>query len=108
MEFDVSFIDPLDVLNTGQVTENKKENKKVTAAHNSISALEYIMAITAEEWDLIAHYNIKKFGMGHINVGVPLTCVKLHKQGKVPSEKQMNKAVEIREKAYASGFDFVS
>ena len=92
----------------GQFKNPKKENKKVTAAHNSISALEYIMAISAEEWDLIADYNTKKFGVGHINVGVPLTCVKLHKQGKVPSEKQMNKAVEIREKAYASGFDFVS
>ena len=78
----------------------KNEKKEVNSAYKSISDLDYIMGVSADEWEMIAEYNTKKYGLGHINVGVLRRCVNLIKFAKVPSDKQMKKAVEIRKLTY--------
>jgi hypothetical protein len=85
----------------------KNEKKEVNSAYKSISDLDYIMGGSADEWEMIAEYNTKKYGLGHINVGVPRRFVNLIKFAKVPSDKQMKKAVEIRKLTYEEGFDFI-
>jgi len=42
-----------------------------------------------------------------MNAGIPLKCVALIQFGKVPSDKQMKMAVQLRETAYSEGFDFL-
>jgi hypothetical protein len=108
MHVDITGLDDVDLLNKIQVKEELKEKKKVNSVYKTVSDLDYIMKFPAEEWSLIAAFNEKKYGHGHGNVGIPLACVKLIRSGKVPSDKQMRKAVEIREKAYEEGFDFIA
>ena len=66
------------------------------------------MAVTVKEWELLADFYINTYGESHINVQLPRLCVSLHRRVKVPSEKQLKKALQIRKQAYDEGFDFVS
>lgn len=108
MDVDLSTLNNYDLLNREQATEKKKEVKEVNVVYETVSDIEYILGVSAEEWELVAEFNTPKYGFGHMNVDIPRKCVSLIKQNKVPSDKQMKKAVEIREAAYRSGFDFAA
>ncbi len=108
MNVDLSGIERVDIIDGEQKDEQKKESKEIGKASKSISHFEYVMNIKPAEWQAVADYFDPTYGAEHANVGIPTQCVALHTQGKVPSEKQLKMAVDIREKAYSDGFDFVS
>ena len=54
----------------------------------------------ADEWEMMAEYKTKKYDLGHINISAPRSCVDFIKFPKVPSDKEMKKAVEIRKLTY--------
>ncbi len=108
MEVELIGIDKLDVDNKEQISSKKKEKKEITKASKSISALEHVMSLPVEEWELLAKYNAKKYGTEHINTGISNKCVELLKFGRMPSDRQLQKAIEIRKEAYTDGFDFIS
>lgn len=108
MNVDLSGIKRADILGGEQKDEQKKESKEIDKASKSINHFECVMDVKADEWKAIADYFDPMYGPEHANVGIPNQCIALHKQGKVPSEKQLKMAVEIREKAYSDGFDFIS
>jgi hypothetical protein len=107
IDVDLSKLNDRDVLNADEVKDAQKERIGVKDASQSITGLEYIMAIPAQEWDLLAEHNSKIYPSNHMNVGIPRKCSELIKFGKVPSDKQMNLAKGIREAAYQDGFDYV-
>lgn len=96
-----------DVLSAKAVADAKTERKAVNEASKSISGLDYVLGVSVEEWDLLAVYNGKTYPASHKNVGIPRKCADLHRFGKVPSDKQMGLAKEIREQAQHDGFEFV-
>ncbi|RLA41674.1 MAG: hypothetical protein DRR42_24395 [Gammaproteobacteria bacterium] len=108
MNVDLSGIERADIIDGEQKDEQKKESKEIGKALKSINHFEYVMKVKPAEWQAVADYFDPAYGPGHANVGIPTQCVALHTQGKVPSDKQLKMAVDIREKAYADGFDFVS
>ena len=50
----------------------------------------------ADEWEMMAEYKTKKYDLGHINISAPRSCVNSIEFPKVPSDKEMKKAVKIR------------
>ncbi|MEH6639254.1 MAG: AIPR family protein [Porticoccaceae bacterium] len=107
IEVDVTTLGDGDVLSFEQVADVKKEKRSINEASKTITGLEYVMAIQTDEWDLIADYNSKIYPISHKNVGIPRKCSELHRFGKIPTDKQLNLAKDIREAAYLEGFDFI-
>jgi hypothetical protein len=96
-----------DILSADEAREAKKETREINKASKTITGLEYVLAIPAQEWDLIAEYNAKTYPTTHKNVGIPRMCAELHRSGKMPSDKQLNNAKEIRVATYHDGFDYI-
>ena len=107
IDVDFSFLQRGDVLSAAEAAEAKQERRDVNKASRSISGLEYVMSVAAEEWDLLADYHGRTYPPSHKNVGIPRKCAELHRYGKMLSDKQLDTAKDIREAAYNSGFDFV-
>lgn len=107
IEVDLSLLGDRDVLSSEQAADAEKEKRNVNEASKTITGLEYVMSIQAEEWDMLAEYNARTYPPAHRNVGIPRKCSELHRFGKVPSDKQLNMAKNIREAAYQDGFDFI-
>jgi len=108
MDVDLSVIDKFDIVSSEQVGDKKNEDRALNKVAQSISDLDSVMLVTGKEWESIANFYMGSHGPDHINVGIPKSCVSLHRSGKLPSDKQLKKAVKIRENAYSEGFDFVS
>ena len=108
MDVDLSSIVNADIISGDQIDDKEEEDQATNIVSKSISDLENVMKVSDKEWELIAGFYFDIYGPEHINVGIPKTCVSLHRYGKLPSDKQLKQAVQIREKAYREGFDFVS
>ena len=108
MDIDLSSIDNADIISGDQIDDKEEEKKALNNVSKSMSDFDSVMQISDKEWELIAGHYIDAYGPNHINVGVPRKCVSLHRHGKLPTEKQLKQAIQIREKAYSDGFDFVS
>jgi hypothetical protein len=108
MDIDLSSIVNADIISGDQIDDKEDENKALNDVSKSVSDFDSVMKVSDKEWELIAGYYIDTYGPEHINVGIPRACVSLHRYGKLPTDKQLKQAVQIREKAYSDGFDFVS
>ncbi|WP_394168225.1 AIPR family protein [Saccharospirillum alexandrii] len=107
VEFDLSRLSGNDVLSADGVKDSAKENRDIDEAGKSITVLEYVLSVSAEEWELVSEFNSGYYPNNDKRVGIPRKCVELHRFGKLPSDKQLSLAREIRETAYKEGFDFV-
>lgn len=105
---DLSQISEIDVLAGDDIRSSEKEKRAVNKASESITGLELVMSVSPEEWELIAEFFAVKYPQSHKNVGIPRKCVSLYRTGQMLSDKQMKAAKEIREHAYAEGFDFIA
>jgi len=108
MNIDISSLDDADTINKDQIQDRDKETKELNKASRSISYFEQVMSISSQEWELIAKFNSENYPPDHVNVGIPKACALFHTTGKVPSDKQLKLAIEIKDKAYEEGFEFVS
>lgn len=107
IEVDLSGLGNSDILSADEALEAKKETREINKVSKTITGLEYVLAISAQEWNLIAEYNAKNYPTTHKNVGIPRMCAELQRSGKMPSDKQLNNAKEIRVKTYRNGFDYI-
>ena len=105
---DLSSIDNADIINKDQIQDRDKETKELNKASKSISYFEQVMSISSQEWELIAKFNSANYPPDHVSVGIPKACALFHTTGKVPSDKQLKLAIEIKDKAYEDGFEFIS
>ncbi|MEP2652205.1 MAG: AIPR family protein [Paraglaciecola sp.] len=108
LKIDLSGLDPQDILNGNQIGEVQEKKKELKKTSKTINDFEYVMDVTAKEWTLISEFYALTYPPTHMNVDLPLKCVALLQYGKVPSNKQLKKAVQIRDKAYTEGFDFIN
>tara|TARA_B110000114_G_scaffold170289_1_gene194964 strand:+ start:425 stop:2542 length:2118 start_codon:yes stop_codon:yes gene_type:complete len=108
MNVDLTPIDNRDILTGGQIDEKNKENRELGNVSKTVTYYESVMAVTLKEWELLADFYINTYGESHSNVQLPNLCVSLHRDGKLPSDKQLKKALQIRKQAYDEDFDFVS
>ena len=107
MSVDLSQLAQSDILSADGIVDAKKERKEINDASKSISGLEFVMSISMEEWELIADFNAKTYPDNHKNVGIPRKYAELLRSGKMPTDRQLSLAKEIRETAYEQGFEFV-
>lgn len=108
MEIDISMLAESDIISGQQIKDITTEKRKINTVSKSISDLEYVMNISIEEWEHLADFYGKEYPPSHINVALPNKCVDLIRLGRMPSDKQLKSAIEIRKKAYQVDFDFVS
>jgi len=107
MVVDLTSINNADIINQDQIGERNQELKALNSISKTTSYFEQVMQVSVQEWELIAKFNAERYDPTHINVGIPKACISLHKIGKVPSDKQLKLAIEIKKKTYEDGFDFV-
>jgi hypothetical protein len=107
MEVNLSSLDKKDILNGLELNEADKERNAVNEASKSITDLDTVMEISPKEWELISQFNSQTYPYAHKNVAIPNACVSLIKYGKLPTDRQLKSAVQIRNKAYQEGFDYV-
>jgi hypothetical protein len=100
-------LDEKDILFGNQVDEASQERKAVIEVSKSISLLDQVMNFTSKEWEFISAFNGQTYPYTHKNVSVPNSCVALINHGKLPTDRQLKMALEIRNKAYEEGFDFI-
>jgi len=106
IEIDLKNLDRKDLLTGKQIVKLKEKKKELKKISRTINDLEYVMNISATEWTLLSEFHSETYPSFHQNVEIPLKCVSLLQYGKVPSDKQLKVAVQIRDKAYEEGFDF--
>ena len=107
VEVDLSGLESGDFLSTEQITEEKENRREINMAAKAITGMEYVMSVVPEEWEQIAEFNSDSYPSSHKNVGIPQKCAQMHRTGKMLTDRQMASAQEIRDQAYAAGFDFV-
>jgi len=107
VQVDYKSLTNADILSAEAAVDAKKEKRDVNEASQSITGLEYVMAVSVKEWDLLAEHFARHYPPDHKNVGIPRKCAELHRYGKMPSDKQLNLAKDIRDAAYQDGFDFI-
>lgn len=107
IEVDISNLGGGDVLSADQVSDANKERRGINEVAKSITGLEYVMSISAAEWDLIAEHNAKIYPTDHKNVGVPRKCAELHRGNAMPTDRQLKLAKDIRDAAYLDGFEYI-
>ena len=107
IDVEVSTLGRGDVLSSGQVSDAENERKDVNEVSKAISGIEYVLSISEKEWDLLAAFNAQTYPRSHKNVGIPSKCASIHRGGSIPTDRQLKMAKDIRDVAYAAGFDFV-
>lgn len=107
MHVDTAALGNGDVLSNEAVIDAQSERKEVNSASNAISIFEYALSVSNQEWDLIAEFNKKLYPSDHKYVVIPRKCASMHHGGGVLSDRQLKTAKEIRDAAYAAGFEFV-
>lgn len=107
LNIDLSSLDAQDLHSSTQLENLKKEKIKIKEASIFVNDYENVISISANEWVAIADFYLKNYDTNHINVAIPLKCVNLIQFRKIPSDKQLKMAVEIRDKAYKEGFDYI-
>jgi hypothetical protein len=107
MDVDLSGLEKGDFLSTEQITEEKENRRETNKAAKVISGMEYVISVVPEEWDQIAEFYSESYPSSHKNVGIPQRCSQMCRTGEMLTDRQMTWAQEIREQAYAAGFDFV-
>lgn len=107
MNVDLTTLVHPDIISGDEINEQEKESKALNATSKSISIFDQVMQVSDQEWGLLASFNSKIYGYEHVNTGIPRACVLLHKTGKLPSDKQLKLALDIRTEAYKNGFDFI-
>ena len=100
-------LDEKDILFGNQVVEASQERNAVIEVAKSISLLDQVMSFTSKEWEFVSAFNSQTYPYTHKNVSVPNSCVALINHGKLPTDRQLKMALEIRNKAYEEGFDFI-
>jgi hypothetical protein len=108
IKVNTEFLDSSDTISSDQIIELNAENKEVNKTSKAITDLDYIMEISVSEWRMINQFLAEKYSFGHKYEGITRAYVSLHTSGKVPSDKQMKLAKEIRDDAYSKGFDYIS
>lgn len=108
MDVDLSGLDDKDILNAKEINQESNEKREKITVSKSISDLEAVLNISAREWESISAFNSETYPYFHKYVSIPNVCVSLIKHGKVPSDKQLKAAIQVREDAYQKGFDFIS
>jgi hypothetical protein len=107
MEIDLSSLGEGDVLSEEQASHASEERRDVNEVAQSIFGVEYVMAVSVEEWDLIAEHYANTYPTNHKNVGIPRKCANFLRGSQLPSDRQLNLAKEIRDSAYLDGFDYI-
>ena len=108
MEVNLSELSSDDMISTAQKSERAVEQKETTKVSKAITYTAQVMEVSATEWTLLTEHNAKVYPREHPNVGIPSKCVAFMKGGTMPSDKQLKLAIEIRNNAYADGFDFLT
>ena len=107
IEVDLSGLGNSDILSADEAREAKKETREINKVSKAITGLEYVLAISPQEWNLIAEYNAKNYSTTDMHVRIPRMCAELQRTGKIPSDKQLSNAKVIREAAFVDGFDYI-
>lgn len=104
---DTSGLGSGDVLTSAQIAMATKTQKAKDLDAQAITGHEFVMSVSADEWNALADHNAKTYPPTHKNVAIPRKCYNLHQFGQVPSDRQMDLAKQIRDAARQDGFDFV-
>lgn len=104
---DIGSLGKGDILSAEQAIDQKNEKLGVNEAAQAISGLEYVMAVSPEEWDLIGDHFAQTYPPSHRYVGIPRKCANLYRGRQVPSDRQLDLAKIIRDLAHQEGFDFI-
>lgn len=110
LDFELKLIDKADIITDKQLAKRKKETEEIGAAGEVIDIFDMVMHKTSkEEWEMLSkHYEDQGFPSDHPNVNIPFICSKIG-EGKIPSEKQMSKALDIRKTAIQEeNFTYIS
>lgn len=107
LNYTLSDIKSIDFINHEQISERIKDNKEEIKAGDQIADYEKALKIGQDEWEALADYFIKKgFSETDIEVSLAVLCSQMFQGRRIPSEKQMKKALEIRNKALQEDFIF--
>jgi len=107
IEVELSSLGEGDVLSAEQTADANENRRGLNEVGQAIMGLDYVMAVSEEEWDLVAEHYAKTYPADHKNVGIPRRCANFFRGGHMPTGKQLVLAKSIRDTAYADGFDFI-
>jgi hypothetical protein len=105
---DISEVESSDVLSNTQKIDSTNEKKELNRTSKSVSDYEYVMSISVKEWTEINRFLIELYSFEHKSVGITRAYIALFTVGKLPSDKQLKLAREIREDAYLKGFEYLN
>jgi hypothetical protein len=105
---DINMLGTGDILSAAQIAAATKARKETDKDAQAITGHEFVMSVSAEEWNALADFNAQTYPSTHKNVAIPRKCSNLHQFGQVPSDRQMDLAKQIRDAAIQGGFDFIA
>ena len=110
LDVDLDALGVGEILSSQEVSSADDERDGVNTASQTIGAYEYVMDVSANEWDSLAEFYSKLYPSSHKNVGIPQKCANMHRHPNMVmlSERQFEQAKQIRIAAQKDGFDFIS
>ncbi|ESP92741.1 AIPR family protein [Pseudoalteromonas luteoviolacea] len=109
LSFDLNELASSDVLDSTELKEKKEDNRHFNEAGAQIDSQTGVMDVKKEEWLAISSfYKNQGYPHYHKNISLPTKCANMFLGGELPSNKQSKEALNIRNRAYSEGFDFIS
>lgn len=106
IDIDLSSLEYPLILEGNQVQEDASNKAEIAKASSQVSDFDRVMSISATEWEKLASYNLKSYSLESPQVKLPMMCAKLHRGGRMLTDKQLRFVLKIYNSSIDEGFEF--
>jgi hypothetical protein len=108
IEIDISALGYPDIIDGEAIKEVEESKAAIADASSQITDFDQIIGISDTEWESLASYNLKSFRLESPEVKLPMMCAKLHRGGRMLTDKQLKFVLKIYRSSKERGFEFGS
>ena len=105
---DVSALKYPDIIDREKIKAAQEKSEEIASASSQVTDYDFIMSISDTEWQKLATYNLKTYRLESPEVKLPAMCAKLHRGGRMLTDKQLKFVIKIYKSSKARGFEFGS
>ena len=103
---DIEALDYPDIINEQEIKNSEKESGEIAQASAQLTDFEHVLSISDTERERLASYNLKSYPLESAEVALPSMCAKLHRGGRMLTDRQLAYALKIYLSSKERGFEF--
>ena len=103
---DVSALKYPDIIDGEEIKAAQENSVEIADASSQVTDFDFVMSISDTEWQKLASFNLKSYRLESPEVKLPSMCAKLHRGGRMLSDKQLKFVIKIYKSSQERGFEF--